>query len=289
MLLRSIFGGHFTKVFKQNNKLTVYIPFEVARGLGIEENDEVDFFRYNDKAFLFVKKADIANLLIGAVSAPAPVPQPIVQRGNDYISNEELAVLKKLDTVRYPQRTMEKINEILGSQEKALLQQLIKKKAVSPFKKGSVELYGISKSVYDKFLMRKKPSPEAKPSPVKIQLSGHIEGPYAKYIKQLEEQGFLVVQTEAEAGGISLALEQSIRHGKVLGTRAFNRKFYIVTRPFFDLHNPGITKAMREGMSKVGEIASAADVNEDAARAILYLLAESGDVREKRKDSFTPT
>lgn len=275
------------KVFKQNNKLTVYLSPEVAKALGIEENDEVDFFKYSDKAFLFLKKADVASLLMGTpvVSATPPAP-PVIQTGSDYIGNEEIAVLKKLDTVRYPQRTREKINEILGSQERTILQQLVKKGAVTPFKKGGVELYGISKSVYDRFLMRKKQGPETKQSPIRVQLSGHMEGPYASFIRSLEDNGFLVVQTEAEAGGISLALEQSIRQGKVLGTRSFNKKFYIVTRQFFDMHNPGIVKAMREGASKASEIAGEAGMSEDAARAILYLLAENGDVREKRKDYF---
>jgi hypothetical protein len=144
--------------------------------------------------------------------------------------------------------------------------------------------------------MRKKQIPSGKPATgavkeskavqPRVQLSGHIEGPYASYIKSLEENGFLVVQTEAEAGGVSLALETSIRRGQVLGTRSFNKKFYIVTRQFFDMHNPAIAKAMREGLSKVDDIARKAEMSEDATRAVLYLLAENGDVREKRRDHF---
>ena len=273
------------KVFKQNNKLTIYLPFEVAKALNIGENDEVDFFRYKENGFIFMKKSDVAEMLMGGAPASPPAP-PVIQKGNDYISAEELAVLMKLDTIRYPQRTKEEIGKLLNSQEKALLQQLIKKHAVNPFKKGSVELYGISKGIYDKFLMRKKVATETKQTVPKVQLSGHIEGPYAPFIRSLEENGFLIVQTEAEAGGVSLALEQSIRQGKVLGTRSFNKKFYIVTRMFFDMHNPDIMKAMRKGSSRTSEIAEAAGLEEEAARAILVLLAENGDVREKRKDYF---
>ncbi len=271
------------KVFKQNNKFTVYLSAEAVQELGIKEDDEVDFFRYSDKAFLFMKKADVANMLMGSSVAP----KPVIQKGSDYIRNDEIAVLKKLDTVRYPQRTAEKVNGMLSQSEKATLQQLIKKGAVSVFKKNSTDLYSISKSIYDRFLMRKKQEADVKPKQVRVQLSGHIEGPYLQFIKSLEENGFLVVQTEAEAGGVSLALEQSIRQGKVLGTRSFNKKFYIVTRQFFDEHSPAVVKAMRSGTSKVGEIAADAGMSEDAARAVLYLLAEYGDVRERRKDSFT--
>ena len=280
------------KVFKKDNKLMVHVSPEVAKALGIEENDEVDFFKYNDKAFLFLKKDAILGLVTGSI----PVERPVIQRGNDYISNEELLVLKKLDTVRYQQRTRRKIEEMLSKDENMLLQELIAKKAVSAFRKDGQELYGISKPIYDKFLMRKKvanqaPAARKEEEPVaimpKVQLSGHIDGPYGHLIKMLENEGFLVVQTEAEAGGVSLALEDSIRRGKVLGTRSFNKKFYIVTRQFFDMHNGKIISAMREGMEKTQEIARKANLPEDGTRAILQLLAESGDAREKKKDSFT--
>jgi hypothetical protein len=278
------------KVFKHNNKLAVYLSGDVSKALGIEENDEVDFFKYNDKAFLFLKKDEVSSLVSGNIH----VASPVVQKGNDYISNAELQVLKKLDTVRYQQRTKKKVAEILDKEESRLLEQLIEKKAVNTFKKDNQELYSISRQIYDKFLMRKKmpeqstaSRKEAAPLMPKVQLSGHIEGPYSHLIKILENDGFLVVQTEAEAGGVSLALEDSIRHGKVLGTRSFNKKFYIVTRQFFDMHNGKIIAAMREGMEKTQDIAKKANLSEEGARAILQLLAESGDAREKKRDSFT--
>ena len=278
------------KVFKHNNKLAVYLSGEVQKALGVDENDEVDFFKYNDKAFLFLKKDEVSSLISGNLS----VAIPVVQKGDDYISNEELQVLKKLDTVRYQQRTKKKVAEILNREESRLLEQLIEKNAVNTFKKDNQELYSISRGIYDKFLMRNK-VPEkradskgvAVPTPPKVQLSGHIEGPYSHFIKILENDGFLVLQTEAEAGGVSLALEESIRHGKVLGTRSFNKKFYIVTRQFFDMHNVKIIAAMREGIEKTQEIAKKANLPEEGARAILQLLAESGDAREKKRDSFT--
>lgn len=289
MMLEEISESGHMRVFKQNNKFAIYLSPEVVKELGIGESDDVDFFKYSDKAFLFMKKTEVAGLLMGSAIAP----NPVVQKGADYLDDEELAVLKKLDTVRYPMRTKEKIESMLNSQEKSTLQQLAKKGAISVFRKDGTELYSISKSVYDRFLMRKKPLPDsgrqqapARRQIPRIQLSGHVEGPYAPFIKSLEDEGFLVVQTEAEAGGISLALESSIRHGKVLGTRSFNKKFYIVTRLFFDMHSPAIFKALRDGSSKVADIAVSAGMSDDAARAILYLLSENGDVREKRKDYF---
>ena len=46
------------------------------------------------------------------------------------------------------------------------------------------------------------------------------------------------------------------------------------------------TQAIRSGSNRVSEIAKEVGISEDAARAILYLLSENGDVSEKRKDYF---
>ena len=106
-------------------------------------------------------------------------------------------------------------------------------------------------------------------------------------VLSLEKNGFLVLQTEAEAGRVSLILETSIRHGQILGTRAFNKKFYIVRRTYFDKNSGGILKKLRENSYKVADLADELKIDEDGARAILYLLSENGDVSEKKRDTFT--
>ena len=72
----------------------------------------------------------------------------------------------------------------------------------------------------------------------------------------------------------------------VLGTRAFNKKFYIITRLFFEKHSPGIIKTLRQGSMPVIEIAKTQNLDEEAVRGILYLLSEAGDIREQRRDVF---
>ena len=288
------------KIYKQNNKLILYLPVEVIKSLNLEENEEVDFFKLNQKSFMFAKKSDAANLLLGKDEGKvSDSPQMLAQRqsfGNDHLSDEEIAVLKKLDTIRYNMRTKENVEKLLSESEKLTLNQLLKRKAVNIFKsdKAQSPLYGISTSVYDKFLMRKntaiivqQPQSSAK-APIRA-----FKIPLLKksvddnpYVISLEENGFLVLQTEAEASSMSLALEESIRQGFVLGTRAFNRKFYVVLRSFIEKNSGSIVKAIRSGSNRVSEIAKEVGISEDAARAILYLLSENGDVSEKRKDYF---
>jgi bifunctional DNA-binding transcriptional regulator/antitoxin component of YhaV-PrlF toxin-antitoxin module len=270
------------KVYKHNNKLTVYIPFEVANELGINDNDEVDFFKYNEKAYLFAKKSEIANMLAGSKSIQKEHPQ-----NESEISNEEVSVLKKLDSFRYLERSIESVDKILNSYEKSLLNKLIRKKAVSIFRKDSKELYSISRDIYNRFLMRNKLQIQTQKGVQKQTKSAPVEEKKEVTLQsKLESEGYLVLHTEAEAANVSRELENEIRHGLILGTRAFNKKFYIITRQYFNKHSPGILNLLKSKESKVSDIAKSENISEDATRAILYLLSENGDIKESKKDSF---
>lgn len=301
------------KIYKSmKGKLIVYLPFEIVSQLKLKENDEIDFFKMNDNSFLVAKKSDITNMIIGKnqpMPAPAPsrpsspAPQPQRTAPSGEMPEESIAVLKKIDTLRFENRTPENVSKLLDDQEKRVLQRLMASKSVNIFKKNNKDLYSISKSVYDRFLMRQaanavpirtetaqpaKPLPPAskyisspRPSPAQRDESLNDDS-----VKSLEKNGFLVLQTEAEAGRVSLLLEQSIRHGQILGTRAFNKKFYIVRRTYFDKNSAGILKKLREEPYRVSELAKTLSIDEDGARAILYLLSENGDVSERKRDTF---
>lgn len=277
------------KVYRHNNKLVIYLPFEVTEALKLTEGDEVDFFRYNVSSFLFAKKSDIVSILSRRSEAPA-----------SRFSAEEIGVLKKLDTLRYVDRTEENVKKKLSDAEMPALRSLLGKRAVDLFqskKSGGVPVYSISKDVYDNFLMRKKPQRAGaqydvqrlaqQPSVQHVTFQAIKESiPGNENVKKLEEQGFIVLPTEAEASSLSLALEESIRQGMVLGTRAFNKKFYILLRAFFDQYSRKVVESLRSGKDKTSDIAASIGISEDAARAILYLLAENGDVSERRRDQF---
>ncbi len=261
--------------------------------MGIEEGDEVEFFPLNNKSFMFAKKQDVANLVMQSGNAGNAA-------GNEGIDNKELAVLKKLDTLRYNQRSASNVDKILDDDEKKVLEELLGKGMVSvryDREKGE-KLYGISKQIYDRFLMRKKVVQETRQEPKSFTRSFQTQGSESQTkrlatslegdkSRELEEQGYIVVNSEAEAGNLSLALEDSIRHGLVIGTRSFNKKFYIVTRLFFNKNSAAILKVLENGSKSVDEIASEINVPEDAVRAVLYLLAESGDVSERKRDFFS--
>ncbi|MGC8537407.1 MAG: hypothetical protein ACP5MZ_00260 [Candidatus Micrarchaeia archaeon] len=206
----------------------------------------------------------------------------------------ELALLKKLDTIKYKDRTEAKVLGMLSNDEKKALQSLISKKAVSLFKKEDAARYSITKSVYDMFLYGKR---EEKVSTGESKQEKPVEKTVEKtwvsklkeqnmYADLLEAKGYIVLSNEAEAAGLSTALEESIRMGLVVGTRAFNKKFYVALKGFVTQNAPAILRLIEKKSADIATIANGVGLEEDAARTILYLLAESGDVTEVRRDIF---
>ncbi|MEM0200957.1 MAG: hypothetical protein QXD23_00955 [Candidatus Micrarchaeaceae archaeon] len=301
------------KLNKQNNKLFVYLSSDIINSLNLKENDEIEFLPYNNFSFLIAKKVDLAKLISGTNSQVTQKPQVTIERSENqsslsFLSEEEILILKKLDQLRYNMRTVENVNKLIDQKSVPILQQLIKKKAILLLKtKDGKELYSITKYVYDKFLMRKNknifptnPSMSQEQSLQKKNIP-EFKNINSKFyfqktapketedmeIEQLDKNGFVVLQTEAEAAGISIKLEDSIRHGMVLGTRAFNKKFYIITRLFFEKNSTGIIKLLRQNPLNVSEIAKIQNLDEEATRGILYILSEAGDIRERRRDFFS--
>ncbi len=296
------------RVNKQSNKLFVYLSLDLINALNLTENDELEFLPFNNKSFLVAKKADLATLLISNEKQQSQkqeaTEQSTVQSVSPKklsISEEEIFVLKKLDEIRYNTRTVENVEKILNPKYHPVLQRLIKAKIVNLFKdKNGIEVYSISKYVYDNFLMRKKLPEQSQNKVITSQKPIQTRNINAQFfykkppepelindeVTELDKNGFVVLQTEAEAANISFLLEDSIKHGMVLGTRAFNKKFYIITRAFFEKHSSNLVKLLRESPMKVPDLANSEKINEEAVRGIMYLLAEAGDAKEQRRDLF---
>ncbi len=302
-----IAGDTISKIYKAKDKLVVYLPFDMIKYLGLKEGDEIDFFKHpdSDKYFIVAKKSDIADLIMQQKQQQPPArPQqqaPQAVSGPN-VTNDELAVLKKLDTIRYNDRTKEKLKQALNQGERKILVGLIKRKLVSPFKKAGEQTfkYGIAKSVYNKYLLGKR-EPREKQQPqkavtVQIQipqiriperiLQAQPAGGGTSTLEMLEQNGFLVVANQTEASAISAELEASIRSGQVIGTRAFNRKYYITMKSFVSKNAQKIMKAIGTKTTSVADISKATGIDEEGCRAILYIMAENGDITESKRDTF---
>lgn len=289
-----ILGDTIPKLYKsKKGQLMVYLPFDVAKGLGLKEGDELDFLPYEGH-YLIAKKSELVAAITHKQPSAAPMQQP------EGLDPEELAVLKKMDKIRYSERTKERLKQVLNENERKVISRLIKKKIVSSFKKAGEQeaKYGISKEIYNKFLLghREMSGRQQPAQQQQVQVQAQKAEPMKKwektiaenqgYLELLEANGFLVVQNQAEASAISAELEESIRRGLVVGTRAFNRKYYITLKSFVTKNAAKVMKQITEKGSKVEDIAAASGIDEEGVRAILYILAENGEVAESKRDFF---
>jgi len=300
-----------SKVYKINNKLVVNLPFDIIKEWGLKEGDEIDFFKYKDKSYIVAKKSDILEKVIDSAKGAGVNAGFRPGQGHSIeLQQSEISVLKKLDTLRYPDRTEDKVAKLLTPQEQKTLKSLIDKKAVSLYKKEgeSTYKYSISKDVYDRFLFGKREKPGAQQRPGTVEKKSEkvtekqVENESEKeegetkewaesldaksYMDLLEKNGYIVISNQAEAASLSEMLENSIRSGSVIGTRAFNKKYYIVLRSFVNRNATKIIKALDKKAVSVAEIAKAVDMDEEGVRSVLYMLSEFGDVSEVRRDVF---
>ena len=295
-----------SKVYKVKDKLVIYLPFDLIKSLDVKEGDELDFLPYLERQYIVAKKADIAAMITRQPmqARPAAAQQPRQATSAPMLDQKEVAVLKKLNAIRYNERTKERIKQALNEEERRTLTGLLKRKVVAPFKKPGEQVYkyGISKVFYNAYLgspqrqaqvqVQQPAAVQQRPRPMPqqiVQLPKKWEEQLTEnqgYLKTLETDGFIVVANQAEATTISSELESSIRAGLVIGTRAFNKKYYIVLRSYVSKNTQRVLKALGPKATPVSEIANATGLDEEGVRAILYILAESGDVTETRKDSF---
>ena len=293
-------GVNIPTILKKGEKLLVYIPIDVAEAMLIDEGDEVSFVKDNDGTFKISK--------VGMEGVHKS--KEFDNARNITLNTDELAVLKRLDTIRYSNRTKDTIKQIFDLEEQKILQVMLKRGIITLFKKSpeDEQHYSISKDVYDKFLYGKReykfkrPDPidaSAVKPPVKKMVSESIQEPKVekawelklkeqnKYAEILESKGYIVLNNDVEASSLSTLMEESIRRGLVLGTRAFNKKFYVGLRSYIAKNSAKIMKVLETGSAPISKISKESGIEEEGARTILYLMAESGDIAEVRKDVFS--
>ncbi|MGC8670002.1 MAG: hypothetical protein ACP5TL_02515 [Candidatus Micrarchaeia archaeon] len=187
----------------------------------------------------------------------------------------------------------------MDDKERGILQDLIRKKYVIPFKKqGEQEYkYSIEKGIYDKYLFGKRENKQKQQSSGTVQTAQQDKATEItkdweskvisnNYMDLLESKGYIVFSNEADAASFSAELEESIKRGLIVGTRAFNKKFYIALRGFINKYAPKIIKLIEQKPLSAIDIAQKIGIEVDGARAVLYYMAETGDITEVRKDIF---
>ncbi|VVB66619.1 Uncharacterised protein [Candidatus Gugararchaeum adminiculabundum] len=261
-------------VKKTASSYLLEVPAEVFENSNVNDGDEFELLPVKDGMFVLLKES---NGSANSFKLPS----------GKSISEAEIILLKKLDSFNFTQRVPGIVNKELNQGERQLLKQLIDKKLVTVFKSPKYKdgVYNINDSVYS--LVKKKfeaPKQAQQSEPPK-----HFN-PLQKAstpLEALERYGYVIVSSELDAKEIGAKLEKRIKAGEVMGTRAFDKKFYVAMRSFYLKMGDEVRRALSNGKVQThSEIAKSLSLDEDACMVCLALMSADGDVIENRKGQY---
>jgi len=203
--------------------------------------------------------------------------KPSKDSGNKTLMDAEKAVLKKLTGIKFEKRTPENVNGVLTEGEKKVLMYLMKKKYVNEFKsrKYPKGVYNIADSVYPLLRGESPPKKEEKP-----------QSDYRmSFIDLLKRDGYLVIPDSKKAYAFTEDAKKKKMQREFVGVRNFDGRFYVATRRFMTKAASLIRKKMKDEMD-VPTLAEMCNLPVEGVRVIMNILANEGEVVEKRKDVF---
>lgn len=250
------------KVIKKQERSFVELPASFS------SFDEVEIFELRDGFFLI-------SIPLEEVNGAKPG-----EKHTDRPSNDEIVILKKLSSIKFNERTPENVDKLFNSQEKQLLERVLKKGFASLFKgrKYKNGVYSIPENVYpllrgEKIEQKEKPKAEKKESnqdPIK---------------SALRKNGYVIIKDQGEAKMLSERLKGEMKSKSIIGIKGFDDVFYLVTKEFIE-NKGSIVLEFLVKEADVKTIATNCKMETDEVHALLNHLAESGDIIEKKKGLY---
>ncbi len=180
------------------------------------------------------------------------------------ISPAEKAVLNKLLTIKFEERTWSNIKKKMTEAEIELIKELQKRKLVTWFKNNKYPK-GVLNIVDEVYPIIAKQEKEELPDKL--------------------EKGYLVVEDPRRIREISEKYKPYVLKGLMKGMKGFDGKYYLVTVKYLHNAKKKILEALDEEKT-LEEIAKKTGLEEEGCKAVLWMMAENGEVMEKRKGIF---
>jgi len=252
------------RVLRRQEKGYIELPPEVA------SEGELELFPLRDGYYL--------------LSRPLPGAK---EADGGPLGDAERAVLKKLLSIRFENRTPEHVAKALPEADLAVLRSLEAKGLVNVFRGNKYKegVYNISDSTYNLVYPRQAGAGRQEGRQAGNERAAHPS--VSGTMGELHSRGFIIVQDKREAMALSELLGPKMKSGEILGVKGFDGKFYIVTKDYFSRAQEAVSSALKDDMD-APSIASATKLDSEGCVAVLRLMAEAGEIIEKKRGVFAP-
>ncbi|MEM4348721.1 MAG: hypothetical protein QXN37_04095 [Candidatus Anstonellaceae archaeon] len=194
------------------------------------------------------------------------------QVGPSTFSEQEKEVLRKLLNVRFEKRTPKEIGRMLTTQEQRVLAGLMEKRIVHIFKDQRYPegVYSIAEAAFNA-VKEQQPSQKEVLSPQ----------------QHFEKHGWVIIEEESQARALANNYAEEMKSGYIMGTRSFDKKFYFVSKQFYQSWEKKALLALSKTEKSVEEVSAEIGLPADACKCILVHLCESGEAMEKQKGRYS--
>lgn len=262
---------------RSQNKTYLQLPEEFG------EINEIEMFKLKDGYYIITLP----------LNQSTQVEEKHHKHKSGDLSEEEISTLRRLVAIRFVDRVPNYVEKVLNQKEKDTLKILERKNLINVFKGNKYKdgVYNISDKAYA-LITQNVPNnnenseivqPILTTTPPTARQEPTINSQSA--IALLKSQGFVVINDRNEAYNVAQNVSSEMKRGEVVGIKGFDGKFYAVTKDYLQKGRDAIIRCLKEDMP-TASIATEAKLDQNGTTAILRLMAEAGDVIEKRKGVF---
>ncbi len=275
------------QIIKKDGQAYLRLPSEFA------SLDELEFFPLRDGYYLLTVPLGEGQEARAAISSMhEAVGGGAEVETSNRLSEQEKLLLRNLVSIKFENRTPKILDKMLEDSEQSILTNLIKKGFVNVFKSKKYPdgVYNIKDEVYP--ILKGDRSETA--NPTKNESSKmNKEIPKTKETAKSNapidlnslKAGYVIINDQKEAYYFSQEIKKSGRDKDVICLRAFDGKFYAVSKQYFSANLENLKSALKNE-NNLATIAKLCNIQNEGCRALLIVLADRGEVIEKRKDTF---
>lgn len=262
-------------LIKKNGKTYVQLPAQ------FDIFDEIEIFQLRDNFWLISSPLE-KNVQEKPIEKY--VPNEIGKKIGKKLSDDEKLVLRELLKIRFADRTPLKIEKLFSPEKQNLVRQLLKKGFVQIFygrKYQKTGVYNIKDDIYP--LINQS---EPKEDKIVQKIASRTQSVPLTY-SELLKIGWLIISNPQNAELFSSELKKIGVAQNVKGVRAFDGRFYIATNKFLYFTYEKIKSIMEKKTEMhIEEIVAATNLEPESVLVVLNILAESGEITERKKGLF---